>query len=254
MYIIPGRPRPPGPPGLRPRGFFMRIRFLVDGFNLYHSVKAAERQLGGPPLRWLNISALCQTVVQSAFGPGNTLEGVHYFSALAKHLEQRKPDVVRRHRTFIEALKTTGVEVTLAEFKRKDHQKGLDEVRIQVRPLRRWFALPISGVRLSYRTHEEKETDVAIACKLLELLSNGTCDAAMLVTGDTDIAPAIRTARALYPQALVGVAFPFARHNQALEKIASKHVKISAAQYAAHQFPSVVIGRKGRQIAKPATW
>jgi hypothetical protein len=63
-------------------------------------------------------------------------------------------------------------------------------------------------VRLSYRTHEEKETDVAIACKLLELLCQGRCDTAVLMTGDTDIAPAIRTAKLLYPTADIAVAFP----------------------------------------------
>jgi hypothetical protein len=73
-------------------------------------------------------------------------------------------------------------------------------------------------VRLSYRTHEEKETDVAIACKLLELLCQGRCDTAVLMTGDTDIAPAIRTAKLLYPTADIAVAFPFKRHNRDLER------------------------------------
>src|SRR5216683_3165229 len=140
----------------------MRVRFLVDGFNLYHSILAAERHLKSGPLRWLNIRGLCTTIVHSAFGPGYTLEGVHYFSALAKHLEQSKPDVVQRHRTLIAALESTGVEVTLANFKRKDRLKNLDEVRLQVSPFKRWFTIPTRRVRLAYRTHEEKETDVAI--------------------------------------------------------------------------------------------
>lgn len=34
-----------------------RVCFVVDGFNLYHSLKQAERD-GGGHARWLNIRAL----------------------------------------------------------------------------------------------------------------------------------------------------------------------------------------------------
>lgn len=232
----------------------MRVWFLVDGFNVYHSVKSAERHLGAGPLRWLDLWSLCQTLLRSTFGPGWTLEGVHYFSALAKHLEARKPDILRRHRTFLAALESTGVEVTLGDFKRKDRLKSLDEMRVHVQPFRRWFRVPLRSVRLSYRTHEEKETDVAIACKLLELLCLGRCEAVVLVTGDTDVAPAIRTAHLLYPTAQIGVAFPFGRHNHALQRLASRHANISAQLYRAHQFPPTIVTGKGRTIVKPPSW
>lgn len=231
----------------------MRVRFLVDGFNLYHSVKAAEKHLGTGPLRWLDLHALCRTIVRSSLGPGNTLDGVHYFSALARHLERRKPDVVQRHKTFIAAIESTGVEVTLANFKRKERPFSLEDMRLQVQPFRRWFRIPTRRVRLSAVTHEEKETDVAIACKLLELLCHGKCDIALLLTGDTDIAPAIRTANTLYPKTSVGVVFPFKRHNRDLERLVSFHVRISAQLYATHQFPNPVIAGHKR-IDKPGSW
>jgi|GEM_PF-3926560 len=98
----------------------MRVRFLVDGLNLYHSVRSAERHLPGRALRWLDIRAMCQTLVNSSLGPGNTLQ--------------------------------------------------------------------VRAVRLSFPTYEEKETDVAIACKLLQLLAEGQGDGAhqfpsVMVTG-----------------------------------------------------------------------
>lgn len=232
----------------------MRICFLVDGFNLYHSIRKAEDHLRTGPLRWLHIRALCETIVRSTYGPGCTLAGVHYFSALASHLEYRKPDVVRRHRTFIAALRSTGVEVSLASFKRKDRLKTLAEMRVQVLPFRRWLTIPTRRIRLWYRTHEEKETDVAIACKLLELLCKGACDGAMLVSGDTDVAPAIRTAQLLYPAADIGVAFPFHRHNRELEKLVSRHLKISAELYRSHQFPPALRASNGRLVEKPTSW
>lgn len=232
----------------------MRVRFLVDGFNLYHSVKSAERTLSSGPLRWLDIRRLCQTLVQSSFGPGHTLEGVHYFSALATHLESAKPDVVRRHRTYLAALRSTGVAIEMAKFKKKTRQKTLKEMKIQVQPFRRWFQIPLSFVRLSFTTHEEKETDVAIACRLLELLARGACDAAVVMSGDTDVAPAIRTATSLYPAADIGVAFPFDRHNRDLEKLGHRHVKLGAQLYQSHQFPPAIVTANGRVITKPTAW
>lgn len=38
-----------------------RVAFLVDGFNLYHSVKAAERLMPDSQLKWLDIPALCES-------------------------------------------------------------------------------------------------------------------------------------------------------------------------------------------------
>ncbi len=162
--------------------------------------------------------------VASALGsPGATAPGffipyAHPISWLQHTSKAESQIVVRRHRTYIDALKSTGVDVTLAKFKRKEHLKALAEMRVQITPVRRWFKIPTRLVRLSYRTHEEKETDVAIACKLLELLSQSHCDAVVVVSGDTDIAPAIRTARLLYPHADIGIAFPVHRHNNDLQK------------------------------------
>jgi hypothetical protein len=35
-----------------------RTSFFIDGFNLYHSVRAAEKLLPNTQLKWLNIPAL----------------------------------------------------------------------------------------------------------------------------------------------------------------------------------------------------
>ena len=232
----------------------MRVAFLVDGFNLYHSVKSAERHLQSGPLRWLDLAGLCDTLLRSVFGPTASLESIHYFSALARHLEARKPDVVRRHRTFIAALEHSGVEVHLANFKRKDRYETLDQCRVSFSGSRKWRRVPVKFVRIRFRTNEEKETDVAIACKLLELLHTGQCDAAVLMTGDTDLAPAIRTARTLHPRALICAAFPFDRHNRDLERMVSRSFRISAPLYRTHQLPSSLVLTSGRVLSKPATW
>jgi len=38
-----------------------RTAFLVDGFNLYHSLKDAQFALGGRSTRWLDLRSFCSS-------------------------------------------------------------------------------------------------------------------------------------------------------------------------------------------------
>ena len=38
-----------------------RTAFLVDGFNLYHSLKDAQLALGGQSTRWLDLRSFCSS-------------------------------------------------------------------------------------------------------------------------------------------------------------------------------------------------
>jgi uncharacterized LabA/DUF88 family protein len=210
-----------------------RVTFLIDGFNLYHSVKDAANQLGIRSLKWLDISELCSSYV-FLFGKDAVIQDIYYFSALAKHLEQFDPGKVQRHEDYISCLKSTGIKVELAIFKRKNIQCPYCHRNI---------------VR-----HEEKETDVALAVKLLELFKLDLCDVVVLVTGDTDIVPAIELAKKLYPDKMIGCAFPFKRKNDEISHIVHLQFKISAKQYLNNQFPDAVRLADGTNIRKPQQW
>ena len=217
-----------------------RTVFLIDGFNLYHSVRQASDDLGGRSTRWLDIDALCKSYLHT-ISKDARLEGTYYFSALAHHLTATNPDTTKRHEAFIECLEETGVEVELARFKRK---------KVKFRVL---------GDRGDYcagelRRYEEKETDVAIAVKLLELLFTDSCDTAMLVTGDTDLAPAVRAAQRLFPEKDVRFAFPYRRHNKELKDLAPKSFIIGSGSYSKHQFADPFVLSDGRKIDKPSHW
>jgi len=102
--------------------------------------------------------------------------------------------------------------------------------------------------------HEEKETDVALAVKVFELFARDQADRVVLVTGDTDLVPAVRTARQLYPAKEVCFAFPWNRKQAELQKLANRPCfTISREAYRAHQFPDpALIG--GRAYFKPPAW
>lgn len=212
-----------------------RTVFIIDGFNLYHSVKQAAKDLGmgDKGTKWLDLRSLCASYLY-ILGNNSQLGNIYYFSALATHLESSKPDVTARHRSYIQALEGTGVTVELSRFKDK-------EVRC-----------PHCG-KVNIR-HEEKETDVAVAAKLLEVFVTDECDSVVLVTGDTDVAPAVRTAARLFAQKRVCFAFPYRRKNKELAQLVRTCFHIKKEAYARFQFSDPVKLPDGTTIVRPTSW
>ncbi len=208
-----------------------RVCFLVDGFNVYHSIIEAIKAspAAAPSMKWLDFLAFCRSFL-SAISKDAVLEKVFYFSASADF----RPDKAARHAILVSALRSTGVEVQLGRFKEKDV----------------WCP----NCKTGFKRHEEKETDVAVAVKLLELLAVNACDTVVLVTGDTDLAPAIRTAKALYSEKRIWVIFPYARHNAELKALAHGTIRVKAKRYAANQLPNPVRVSDTELIWKPASW
>jgi uncharacterized LabA/DUF88 family protein len=209
-----------------------RVTFLVDGFNLYHSVREAA-QATGESLKWLDLRSLCASYL-SAIGGAAHVEQVFYFSAFAHFLTPRDPGVILRHKAYVNALTASGVVPVMGRFKWKP----------------RWCPV----CKVEHPGHEEKETDVAIAVMLLELCINDACDTAVLVSGDTDLLPAIRSARRLYPDKQVWVTFPHGRHNAELALAADNCITIKRKKYGQHQLPDPVLLADGREARKPEAW
>jgi len=231
----------------------MRVAFVVDGFNVYHSIREAEKLTAARPQRWLDLKSLCASYLPH-FGRTATLQGVYYFSAIAKHLSATHSDIELRHQAYIEGLRSTGVEVTLAGFKVRDTYVPLKHCQVQLWPFRKPVRLSIPGCKVVFTRAEEKQTDVAIALKVFELLHLNLAEAVVLVSGDTDLIPAIRTAGALFPAATVAVCFPFKRHNAELRGAVKKSFKIGKDQYAKHQLADPIVLPNGRVIRKPSSW
>ncbi|MBI3450397.1 MAG: NYN domain-containing protein [Acidobacteria bacterium] len=205
----------------------------MDGFNVYHSLREASRDLSGTGTRWLDLRALLASYLP-AIGGGATLESVHYFSALATHIDARKPGVSARHRSYITCLESTGVKVELGRFKSKDvHCRTCGTTTVH---------------------HEEKETDVAISVRLFDLFQRDAADKVVLVTGDTDLAPAVRLASQLFKFKEVCFAFPYRRKNSELEKLVARSFRVSSHAYARHQYPDPVVLQDGTRVDKPPGW
>ena len=210
-----------------------RVGFLVDGFNLYHSLRQVGAGAAPAGARWPDLRALCDSYLP-AIGRDDRLVRVSYFSALAHFREAGHPGSLKRQAAYLAALRATGVAVHLGRFKRR--------------------RLRCPHCASPWDRQEEKETDVAIAVTLLEDFAGDVYDTAVLVTGDTDLAPSVRAARRLYPHREVSFLFPVGRKNKELSALVRRSFTIGPGRYERHQLPSPVIGEFGRRIAKPAAW
>jgi len=216
---------------MTPSASGLRVSFLVDGFNMYHSLREAAG--GAKTLNWLDLDALCRSYLQ-LFAKTAILERIYYFSAFAGWRKKADATVVDRHKVYIAALGSKGVVIQMGRFKTKDV----------------WC----KNCKQNHKAHEEKETDVAIGAKLLELFVTNACDLAVLVCGDTDIVPAVTTAQRLFPGKRVVCAFPFNRANAELQQLCPGSFKVSAKQYARHRFPNPVTLPDGTKLQKPVGW
>jgi uncharacterized LabA/DUF88 family protein len=210
-----------------------RVLFFVDGFNLYHSLCSALKKYPECPVKWLDLPSLFNATLHTIEGRAE-LEEIRYFTAYANHLTQRAPDKVSRHKAYVRALTASGVSVTLNHFKRKHVRDSFSDKL--------------------FIAHEEKETDVAIACHVLKGATLDLFDTAVIVSGDTDLRPVAETFHELFPAKTLLFAFPYDRKNRELSKVAPNSFTLSAKMYAAHQFPEKIRLPSNKFVHKPAEW
>lgn len=202
-----------------------RVAAFVDGFNLYHAIN----DTGADHLKWLDLRKLCENFAPL---PQWRLEQVFYFSAYATWL----PGPYARHRDFVQALGCTGVTPIMGQFKEKGrscHQCGS-----------RW------------RDHEEKETDVNIALWMLRTAVEDRYDRALLISGDSDLTPAVTMVRTLFPKKEIQVLAPLGgkRRSSALGQAAGRLVKdIRRLHLERSLLPEMVVGATGT-IHRPARY
>ena len=158
----------------------IRVSAFIDGFNLYHAID----DLGAHYLKWVNLRALCEEFAPS---PQYVLTHTFYFSAYATW----RLGAYARHREFVRALRFVGVTPVMGKFKPKDRT--------------------CKSCGHKWVDHEEKQTDVNIGLHLLREAFNNTYDRALLITGDSDLVPAVSLVRSDFPQKDIRIIAPVGR-------------------------------------------
>jgi uncharacterized LabA/DUF88 family protein len=142
---------------------------------------------------------------------------------------------VQRHKLYVRALTAMKkAEVHLSHFQSKQVWSHDDQ---------KW-----------HRVYEEKETDVDLACHMMESACLNRLDTAVLLSGDSDFVPLCRSFQRTYPDKIFAVLFPYRRVSKELRKQTDFHFTITKELIARHQLPDVVRLPSTKKITIPDAW
>lgn len=211
-----------------------RVCFFVDGFNLFHSLKAVEKAMPGTQVKWLDLKGLCEEYL-SQIGGGAVLSELHYFTAYAEHLDSGDAGKVLRHKLYVRALTALKLaDIHLSHFQSKQVWSHDDQ---------NW-----------HKVYEEKETDVNLACHMMEAAALDRLDTAVLVSGDSDFVPLCKSFQRTFPEKTFAVLFPYRRVSKELRKQAQRHFTMTKELVARHQMPAEVRLPSKKIIRIPDHW
>jgi uncharacterized LabA/DUF88 family protein len=203
----------------------VRVSVYIDGFNLYHGLHQAH----GRKFLWLDLEALAVSLLK----PGQQLEVVRYFTAPVRD-DARK---LRRQQKFWSALEAHTARVVI--------ERG----RFQEKTMR------CHGCGISWRSYEEKESDVSLAVSLVEDAACDAFDSALIVSADSDLCPAVRSARRVHPRnPRIIAAFPPKRWSDELRGTVDAAFTIGAAKFRQSLLPDPVVATDGKVYPKPVRW
>jgi uncharacterized LabA/DUF88 family protein len=211
----------------------MKTNIYVDGFNLYYGA------LKDSPYRWLDIVALCQRLL-----PQDQVHRVRYFTANIAARPGDPPTAAQkrqRQQIYLRALQTLP-EVSI--------HTGHYLSKVKRRPLAQ---PPAVGPRtVEILDTEEKGSDVNLATYLLVDAFDKDCDAAVVLSNDSDLTFPIDVVRKKfgYP---VGVLNPHQNVSQALKRVASFYRQIHTNDLKAAQLLPTLTDAHG-SITKPMSW
>lgn len=161
----------------------MKSIFFIDGFNLYHAI---INHFDHGKYKWLNLKELAKQFIDE----DEELKKVLFFTAYVTWDDDKR----ERHKKFVTALSSKGVEIVMGSFKSIEKTFKKNKMRVVASDIPN-DQLPN---KLRFKTFEEKETDVNIAVKILEYASTEQYDKFYIISGDSDFIPAIKSAKKNY--------------------------------------------------------
>ena len=201
-------------------------RTYVDGFNLYFGL----RQAGFRRYYWLDLSALSKSLLK----PDQVFGGCAYFTSRIRNNGFNQPDMDRQS-DYIDALSALpDMHIEFGHFLEK--------------------TMTCRQCGSSWKTFEEKMTDVNLAAKLLCDAEDGAFDTAIIISGDSDLVTPVRYVRRRHPSKRIVIAEPPRRHSNELRKAANAYFKIGEAKLRAAQLPETIQLPNGHCLQRPASW
>ncbi|WP_199754855.1 NYN domain-containing protein [Amycolatopsis sp. WAC 04197] len=198
---------------------------FVDGFNLYHGLKDKH----GRRYHWLDLEALATSLLKEHW---QTLTGVMYFTARVRN----DTGSLQRQSIYLDALEAHCPKVKIVDGRFQEKVRGCKRCGS------------------TWTVYEEKETDVSIAIALLEHGIKDDFDVALIISGDSDLCPAVRALKRVCPDKRVVVAFPPARWSHDLKLAVTAAFPIGVAKIRQAQLPLEVVAGDGLILRRPERW
>lgn len=207
------------------------VVIYIDGFNLYYGA------LKSTAFKWLDINRLF-----TQLRPHDQINAIRYFTAVSSYGNSQD------QLTYLRALATLPrVTVIQGRYKKKRVKCGVIHASCTVQPPDRLFFTP-----------EEKRTDVNIGIFMLDDAYQGLYEHAILVSGDSDLVPAVNMIRTRFPNKQVTVYVPSRNPVRGaaveLRAAATKNRDLPLNLLPKAQFPGSVADGSGGQIVKPRSW
>ncbi len=199
-----------------------RVLVYVDGFNLYFGILEARYN----QCKWLDLRLLSPNLLKNS----QELVGVKYFTSRLNNNRYKQ----KRQTIYIEALQSKDVEVFFGQYQSD--------------------SIECKSCGYRWPKFNEKMTDVNIATEMLNDAFNDRYDTAMLISGDSDLVPPIRSIHENYNSKRVFVAFPPKRHNQTVADESRGCLTIGRKKLLDSQFPKQIQKKDGYILLKPTEW
>ncbi|WAU78379.1 NYN domain-containing protein (plasmid) [Streptomyces sp. Qhu-G9] len=197
----------------------------IDGYNLFHGLRAKYKD---DRYQWLDITALAASLRRH-----EKLVSVKYYTAPL----QGSSDAVQRQQTYLSALRAVSGE-TLTVYEARYQSKT-----VTCRCGRQW------------RTYEEKETDVHLAVDLVADVATKAATSAVIISGDSDLCPAVRRAREFSEEVRIVAAFPPKRISSELQQLLPGSLVIGRGRIKDAQLPDTVHDpATGAVFHRPSKW
>jgi uncharacterized LabA/DUF88 family protein len=210
------------------------VAAYIDGFNLYYGMKSKFAR----KYFWLDVVELVRRL-----RPDDEVVKVRYYTALVKG----EPDAASRQNLYLEALRArsgTLLDVQVGWFKPK-----------KLAPCKRCREDWLCECPRKVRFYEEKETDVALAAAMVADAASGLADITLLVSADSDFAPAIHAVKQVRPEQHVILAMPPGNAKPHKRFTDVGYFSINETALRRSQLPEVIYDSNGRgERRRPAKW
>lgn len=200
-----------------------RVIVFIDGFNLYHALDANPVY---HKYKWLNLEKFSKCFIESR----DSIVDIFYFTAYITWDASK----LARHQTYVSALRTVNVKEILGVFRIVDQKCRI--------------------CHKLYRIPREKRTDVNIAIKLFQTAIADMWDKALIISGDSDLIPAIEGVKTIFPTKRIGVITPIGRRAEELKQIVDFHRKVKQIHLATCQFDDTITIDANTSLQRPVSW